>query len=261
MKKFPPDAFERLTPKEQRVFHDDKSILSFINRASLDRKLLLAAQANKMFICLWVDLDKEIPDLKDWYKLYNQYEKHSDKRAAMINKLTETNLYAVTSREILSAGYLIAQSIHSPYFMVNLDFKKVANAVEYTFENLDARNKELDALKEADHFRKIVAKFFMSTYQADNFIKTKLKLDMISIQILMFLFVNRDVMVDRKTLINRFPEYSKVEIGHKITSMKTYNYIHQEGVAYPSRKYTISELGVIAVNEVLHMVSRQATEY
>lgn len=261
LKNFPQIHKGKLTQRELEYIKNDSSIRKFIARSTPGRVMLLLAKRNIGVVKLYCDFDKEKPvDLKNFNKLYKQFTevKH---RQEIINNIISGNLFAQTTREVLNACYLIAQNCHSPYYFINKDYNRVYDAVTDTgIQNLNDWDGSTDIvkLKETDKSRRIVASLVYAFISSENTIRVQHKTDLLGITILIYLFMYRDTFIEKKALVKNIWKYTEKSIAVRCFDLQRDGFIEMTRGNHKNMKFTISEHGIICVNEILQLISHQA---
>jgi hypothetical protein len=209
---------------------------------------------------VYVDTTKEHPfPIKKFSQLEKQFDSTKD-RAEVIKALIEGNMFATSSRDILSSLYLLAQNCHNPYYFVNLDYKRMYNAIDVTkmrnLKRFDGSTDD-DKLLEAEQSRTIVANFILAMHEAENYFRVHLKLDAMDAHILLYLFIYRDTHVEMSAIYRYLFQYAK-----KSLRTRMYDLVKSGHAAILKNKkitsFTIAELGIMAVCELMEKACHKA---
>jgi hypothetical protein len=263
LKNFPEERKKKLSSSDLAIFKNDSTIRQFIAKAPTERRDLLLAKGNFHVVKLYCDFNTEDPVTNlNYDKLYKQF-KNVKARKEVIDEIQKKNMFAITTREMLNLGYLIAQNTHSPYFYINQDYNRVYNAIEeVNIKNLTDFDgeREIKKIKEADRSRKIVTALLYNFSQIDNYVKVTMKTDMCGLQILLYLFLNQDLYIHRNTLIKNL-EYSPKLIMQRCFNFQSEGMIDTGRKQEDNRQYTIAERGIEMIAELLELMSSKAINY
>jgi hypothetical protein len=260
LKNYPAWAKSKLLPSELQIFRNDSTIRKFVNHGSLDKKRLLLAKGGIEMVTIYIDTNKEEPfPLKKFTQLEKQFRTPAA-RAEIIKSLIEGNMFATSSRDILAAAHLLAQNCHNPYYFVNLDYKRMYNAIdEAKMKNLKRYQgaTDNDKITEAEQSRTVVARFMLALQESENYIRVHLKLDDMSVDILLLLFLFRETHVEMSGVYRHLGHYAKKSLRPRMYDLVKAGYVAN----LKNRKvtsFTIAELGVMAVCELMEKVCNKA---
>jgi hypothetical protein len=211
-------------------------------------------------VTIYIDTNKEEPfPLKKFTQLEKQFRTPAA-RAEIIKSLIEGNMFATSSRDILAAAHLLAQNCHNPYYFVNLDYKRMYNAIdEAKMKNLKRYQgaTDNDKITEAEQSRTVVARFMLALQESENYIRVHLKLDDMSVDILLLLFLFRETHVEMSGVYRHLGHYAKKSLRPRMYDLVKAGYVAN----LKNRKvtsFTIAELGVMAVCELMEKVCNKA---
>lgn len=260
LKNYPAWAKSKLPPDELKIFKSDSTIRTFVNHGTVERKNALLAKAGIQYVKIYIDTNKEEPfPLTKFSKLEKQFRDPKE-RAAIVKSIIEHNMFATSSREILSNLYLIAQNCHNPYYFVNLDYKRTFDAIENVqMKNLVRFDGKTDTekIREAEQSRTVVANFFLALIESDNYMRVHLKMDQMDVNILLFLFIYRDTHVTMAAIYRTLFNYAKKSVRTRMSKLSIRGYVvaHRDG---NNHTYTIAELGIMAMCELLEKSCHKA---
>lgn len=258
---YPQWAKEQLTASELQILKTEGSMRKFINNATGDQKRLMLAKANIRFIALYVDMNVEQPlDLQNFNKLYRSMATASQ-RKQIIDDIMKGNTFAISSRETLNGAYLIAQNCHTPYWYTNQNYRRVYDAVKDTsLRNLKNFGKvsESQEVKDLWDFRDICVNFFLACQHAETFVRVSQKSDMIEVMILMHLFIHRDMFIEKRVLQKFLFKYKPKTVSTKLFQMVRAGLIDVNRSNKENSSYTIAEMGIIQVNEIMLKTTQSA---
>jgi hypothetical protein len=260
---YPEWAIKLLTAGEQKIFQNQSSIRKFVNGASGDHIKLVLAKANIFSINLYVDFNKDVPiDIKSFNKIYRQFSNVKN-RKQVIDEIINHNMFAVSTREVLSFAYLVAQNCHTPYWFINKDYKRVYDAVtKVKNANLNSFDGTTDAdkLKETYRARKIIANFVNAVLSAENYIRVHLQLDWMDVQIFSLLFIFPDTFVHRETITERLYMYSPKTVSNRLLHLQREGYIDSSTLSHKRITYTMAEPGIRIYCDYIEKICNQAVE-
>lgn len=259
-KNYPEHAKSQLSPSELQLLKNDSSIRTFVTHGSLDKKNLLLAKAGIQYVKIYVDLNNADPfPLKKFVKMAKTLSNSGKDRAALIKEIISHNLFATSSREILAAASLLAQGCHTEYYFVNADYNRMATAIEQVkMQNLLRYDgsRDNDKIIDAEKSRTDVGRFMLSVIEAENFLRVHLKLTWLDINILLFLFINRDTQTDGAAIYRNVFNYQAKAVQRRINTMVSENYISKMTMTKKT-VYVIAELGIMRVTELLEKVTHK----
>lgn len=258
---FPAWAKSKLLPSELKILQSESSIRRFVQTATYDQKKLLLAKGGIYSVTLYVDANKQVdtPIMQDWKKMYKAVN-IAGKLRTVLDDLRDNNVFVISSRQEIAAAYLVAQHVHTPYWSINQNYKRMYSAQERAkFKGLNISETTFYAeQKEADQARDMVANFFLISQSSENYIKHTLKLELLDVRIIIFLFMFRDKMVGRTAIFRTLPGYSKTAISNRLTRLVKNGYldINQSNRSSPS--YTVAEMGITVACEFLENITQKS---
>lgn len=260
---YPDWAKQRLTAPELKVFESPSTIRKFVNSATSDQKKLILAKANIFSITLYLDFNKDEPlGLDNFSKIYKQFSS-VEARKKVIDDIIQRNAFAVSTREVISFAYLIAQNCHTPYWFVNKDYTRMYTAAENVKnKNLGHFTGKTDSrkVKETLNSRKYVAKLIGAVVGSENLIRHHLKMDWMDIQILCVLFIHDDTFVYRETICERLYMYSAKSIAKRLASLQHEGYVDIDRASTTNLRYAMAERGIEIFCQYLEKICHQAIE-
>lgn len=260
---YPDWAKAKLSPVEQKIFLNASSMRKFVSSATADQKRLILAKANIFTITLYVDMNKELPlSLENFNKIYKQFES-VEARKKIIDEIIQRNVFAISSREVISFAYLIAQNCHTTYWYVNRDYKKIYESAELVKnKNLSNFDGITDSAKVKDTFnaRKYIAKLIASIFESENHLRFHMKMDWVDVIILSILFVHQDTFVYRESICQRMYMYSARSVGGRLASLHREGYVDIDRGEPRRLRYTLAERGMEVYCDYIEKVCHKAIE-
>lgn len=267
LQNYPEWAKKKLSPEEIKIFKSDVSMRMFANQAALERRDLLLAKGGFYSVKLYWNSNTSEPEtIFDFDKLKKQV-KLIKNRQEMIELIKSKNGFATSTREIMNMAYLIAQNTHSPYYYINRDYQKIFDAVTTVkisnLKNFDDAS-QTTKIKDAIKARKILGALMITLLNSENYIKVTLKVDMLDIQILLYLFLNSENFVEKKVLLKRIP-YAPGSVSQRIYQLEKEGYVAKTmGLGTHKQQnpmFTIAERGIQTMGEMLEHFSNQAVNF
>jgi hypothetical protein len=261
LKNFPKERLHLLNAKELTYLEKESNLRAFVNHGSHDAKKIMMAKAGYYFVCLYINENLD-PELE---KLFDRKYKDStnNEKREMIHQMINKRMFATSSREIISQAYLIAQNCHTPYFFVNQDYARVLSEMETirTKQLLNFKDKtDTQLLNEAEKARQTIAAMVLAVHNSESYIKVQMKLSVMDLNILLFLFYYRETHVTFSAIVKQFYQYSKANISNRLFALKAESYIVAGPRYKEARNYTIAESGIITVCEYLERLTSKALE-
>lgn len=229
----------KFTPKELRAFKSSKKARVFVERSTLDEKLLILA---KLGIGWAFELfgGASFTPASDRYKKYEEMTK-----LQMVDEAVNENFVVLTDRVAMNYLSVMSDLTHSDVYLLNLDFHKVGSAIMGWKKIWEPDTK---SLQESIENAAIINRLILNSLLEAKKMRGSSDVADIEFVLLLFLYDNRKEYVPREMIINRFAGlYKKTIITTAIKRMVDKNHSFRNPVYSNIHEYQITSLGISAI--------------
>lgn len=244
----PDEVKAKLKLNYRRILASPLRTKFFCEKSSMDEKLMFfAAVGIHNAITIFPDRTKNGVSLKQIIQKYSE-----ERLAAASKDHAIMNVFVTTDKETQFLLGLMAMNIHTKSFILNLDYNKVG----YHFKEWTKRMDNIDAveLQESVESAEAISTALLNHSLCLRCATTDFGLNSMDIDILFYLYINRQSYISRDRVWEKFAGY--VQRKSTTTSLKKLlqnDYIRKHA-DWRKLQYTITSEGIDVVNKFIQRV-------
>lgn len=232
----PPEELRKLPPDLLAETKSVQKIKSFIQKASLERKLQMLSCLGGAFSLVlhppkYVNKKKIATVLKHFQE---------GRRLDDVNEMIKDKVYVITDKEVMAAFTVMSQNCHSETYSLNKDYSLISTEIVHEkFAVKDATDQ--DILEVMEDYR-LMLKLLLNNLVNQSYDHGMTSFKPQEIMVLMYLFLYRNKYMHEKDIVKYFiTQLSTYHTKAAIRSLEKSAYIQRFPRTYT---YTLTGLGV-----------------
>jgi hypothetical protein len=243
-----PAQKQKFSLKELRAIKSAKKARAFVDRSTLDEKLLLLAKLGVGFSFILHDTNT----LMTKREIKARYEKYTNMSAVEnLQSMSDEKFVVLTDRILINYLNLMGNQTHSDVYMLNLDFHKVG-------ESINAWKKEkpsVNSLRKSLEYAIVINRLLLHSAIEHKKIRGVNESSDIDLMLLMYFYSKQNGYVLRETIKQDFDGYYKMtKIGACLKRLRDELLIDRNPVHVNNEEYQITGLGIDKVMSFLKKI-------
>lgn len=219
---------------------------NFCEFSSIDAKLrFFHAIGLKNSLAVYPTKVKTANGVKDLLATYDE-----EKLAAASKGSASLGIFVTTDKQTAFMINLMAQTVHSDSYALNLDYNKVGYHIKKWSKRIDTGSQK--DLEDCQESAKVIANIMLETSKCMNTSELLFELKSIDITVLMFFYEKMHVYLHRDNVILKFDiHFQRRMIVNSVKRLHSEEFITKHPT---DTKYTIGGKGIDLVNRFLNRV-------
>jgi len=236
-----PEQRSKFSPKELRAIKSAKKAREFVEKSTIDEKLLILAKLGVGFSFILHDSNKLTS--REIKERYNRYKDMS--RDKLVQELSEERFVVLTDRVLVNYLNVMGNLTHSDVYLLNLDFHKVGQSINKWKPEAAP---SVPRISESLEYATIINRLSLNVAMELKVIKGVSELADIDVLLLMFFYDNQKKYVSRGVIEHHFGGiYKKMVIASAIKRLSEKLNIERNPVYSTVQEYQITSLGISAI--------------
>lgn len=196
------DMKKSLSLNRRRMLESEAKTKNFCFTSTYEEKFLFLREIGMSFsVSVYPD---KLKNGKDFTETFQKYKKN--KTVSATNDFTQLNVFVFTDKEVEFYANLIAQSIHSKSFLLNLDYNKVAGHPKDWSKRLN--NKDQLELVEMEESIDTVAKMVFNSVISSDSLEIQYRIKTLDMLLLIFYFINKHAYISEDRVFAYFSKHN-----------------------------------------------------
>jgi len=236
-----PEQRLKFSPKELRAIKSAKKAREFVEKTTLDEKLLILAKLGVGFSFILHDGSKLASrEIKERHERYKDMSK--DK---LVKELSDERFVVLTDKILINYMSVMGDLTHSDVYLLNLDFHKVGRSIhKWRPEGAPS----VPRITESLEYATIINRLCLNVATELKVIKGVSDIADIDILLMMYFYDNQKNYVPRGIVESKFGGiYKKMVIASALKRLVDKLYISRNPVYSVVQEYQITSLGISTV--------------
>jgi len=245
-----PEQKRRFTPKELRAVKTAKKARHFVEKATMDEKMLILAKLGVGFSFVLHDKNNLLTkkEIKERYAKYTEMslDKH-------IQEASDERFVVLTDRVLINYMNLMGNFTHSDVYLLNLDFHRIGESIN-AWKKADSAP-TVGKIRQSADYAKQINKLLLAAAMEQKAIRMAREQDDVELLVLYYLNSKQNEYVRRETLQNDFTGfYTPIIIGGAFKRLREKLYIDRNPEILTREEYQITTLGIEYVGNVIKKI-------